>query len=245
MKDHLDGPGHLYRLLKRCGRIDQHVGTLFDLRLVIGADRSHIGGAAGVPAGARHRVGGVIAVPVRGLTRWRLFQREGAVAELGIGLPQALQVVGRELRSGDGPALSLAPGVGAHHEHTDGLFGIDPVGLALEPVVEPAQMQPINRVGGLRTKVDLASLLVPGQMDPGANNEVLPLAGDLRAALLAHPHEVLGAALHEHVIPAGEIQRRHLDFLVAGPDAPLLPVIIPGVVRDPIFVVGSDALIVL
>src|SRR5918994_1673076 len=101
---------------------------------------------------------------------------------------------GREPGVRQGPRVSPAPGVGAHHEYADRLLGIHPVGQTLEPVVEPAQMQAVDRVRRLGTKVALADLLDPREMDPRTDHEMLALAGRFGATLLAHAHEVLGSA---------------------------------------------------
>src|SRR5262249_51911655 len=87
-----------------------------------------------------------------------------------------------------------------------------------------------------------ADLLHPRQMNPGADNQFLPLARHFAAALRAHAGEVLDRTVHEHVKPAAEVEGWHLHLIVASTDRPLLPVVVPGVVLDPVEEVWRDVL---
>ena len=77
-------------------------------------------------------------------------------------------------------------------------------------------------------------------MDPRPDHQLLALAREVAAALGAHADEILDRAVHEHVVPAAEVESRHLHLVVASANRPLLPVVVPGVVLDPVVEVGRD-----
>ena len=77
-------------------------------------------------------------------------------------------------------------------------------------------------------------------MDPRPDHQLLAVACDLGAAVGPHAHEVLDRPVHEHVVPAAEVERGHLDRAVARANRPLLPIVVPGIVLDPVVEVGCD-----
>ena len=158
---------------------------------------------ADVQAG-RHGVGRVVAELVRRLGVRRLP-----------GQAPGRQVQHR-VRVAERPAGRAAPGVAARLEDPYPVHVAQARVLALEPVVEPAQVLGVHVVRRVRAEVHTAAFGVglPGlDVAPGADEQVLRIAGRrLRGHVLVVMERAEQVLL---VVPPGHVQARHVDLAVA------------------------------
>jgi hypothetical protein len=170
----LDGPRHLHVLLQRRGVVHQDVSPLLDGSLVL-RPRGWTGGLE-TSSEARHRVLRVIPVPIGGSTAVGLASGLGQLPSTvdGVRVPLAAEIHLFVAGPRNGPVARGAPLVGAHDEHPDVRVGVDAVVDAFEPVVEPTQLQVVDRVRRLCPEVDGADLPVPVEVVPGPDDKFRP-----------------------------------------------------------------------
>src|SRR5215471_3982092 len=116
-------------------------------------------------APAWHRISRVVPIAIRSFIGGGLPRAQRAVTEHGVRRATRVQIVFGEPRVRDRPVSGLAPAIGAHNEHTNSWLALDAVVLALQPVIEPGNLQALDRVRGLRPEIQLAYFLLPRQMD--------------------------------------------------------------------------------
>ena len=86
---------------------------------------------------------------VRGFAAWSR-RAQAAVTVQAVRVAGAVQIVRRVLRPSQWPFVLIPPYILAHNENTHRRFFQQAVRFAFEPVVKPAQVQPVQARGQLR-----------------------------------------------------------------------------------------------
>ena len=136
-----DRPRNLQALFERWRRVDQHVVPHLEFPLVTAA-RKKVGMRCTPigPAQRRHRCVGVIDETIGGFVDWRLGTQPSA-PHAAVRCAFAVQVVLGELGAGERPFVLAPPLAAAHYVDSEFRQLGDPVSLALQPVIEPAEIK--------------------------------------------------------------------------------------------------------
>lgn len=199
----LDRTGHLDVVGQRFRCVHQHVGTRLKGLAILRAPDVRMRGH--LTAERRHGIGRIVHEPVRRLITRRRGRRQSPVAARGVRFPAAVQVVLGELRAGQRPFLLVAPPPRSHDVDADRRLAVDAILDALQPIVVPAQVRLVGRVGGA--------------MDPATDADFRPFPHRRRATLLAEPREVAPILVDQVVVPAGSEVGRRTDQVVLVLDA--------------------------
>ena len=160
-----------------------------------------------------HRVAGVVIVPVAARLS-RTSSHKPPVSRGRVCAAVGDHVKRRGLRPGYRPRRRCAPPVLPYHEIPDGRRPHHSVGLAFKPVIEPSDHHRVEVDGRRLPEVHFAD--PPGTLrsvGPGPYDQPLRLSGGRRAAVRQHAREVIDRQ-HQPVVPARDVQDRHVDFPV-------------------------------
>ena len=141
---------------------------------------------------------------------------KGAVAVLGIRLAATVQVILGLLCPGQGPFLLVPPSIVPHNEYPHGGFFDDPILAAVQPVVEPAQVDSVyvdgHRVGHYPKVMAAGHAGAAGRVLPGADDQSLATTRGLVSAGFLHAKVVSYRATQEDVVPTTHVQCRDIDL---------------------------------
>src|SRR5688500_15813418 len=108
------------------------------------------------------------------------------------------------LNTGWWPVGIVPPLLGAHHEEGNG--GVPHAGLlALEELVEPAQLQVVDNPRPAAFAGEAGRR--PGHMGPGSDNQLLARARGVGPRAGSHAEEILDRTGEEDVVPTCYVQR--------------------------------------
>src|ERR1700683_2741322 len=82
-----------------------------------------------------------------------------------------------------------------------------------QPVIEPAQENRIGIQQCFRAEISGAGSISPRNVLPWAGDQVLMFARNPVSGVVAQSDETFDAALHKHVKPARNMQRRNLNAI--------------------------------
>src|SRR5215813_9972938 len=237
-----DRTSHLNVLAQRWAGVDQHVWPRLDLPLVEHAGRT--ADRQQTATTGRYGVARVVSKAVR-LFALRRLGGQRPVAGERVSLTLTMQVVTRPLRTGQWPLPLVTPRIVAHYEEVNRRFvheaGVDP----FQPLVKPAPLDRSEVDACLGAEIhlpDLRRLRGEGAMVPWANDQLLAAPHCGRGSMLPHAQVIGETAPQEDVIPAGDVQRRSVDFVVVGGKVDALPVRISLGVVEPVGEPGGEPL---
>jgi hypothetical protein len=193
-------------------------------------------------ANAHHWQARIVGEHVRQFIVWSLLTQP-TIAVQGIspspGMEEELGSLGLFRR----PLILKAPGIVTHNEQSNGRLLIQLIAFAPQMLIQPQDLQCVNAATGIVTKIKAAHVLVPRHVIPRPNHQFLIAPGVLTARLHLQAGEVLDGPFQENVIPTGNVQRRQRDLVILAPYRPLFPVVVVGVVLEPVVIVRGQSLL--
>src|SRR5438105_1532585 len=204
----VDGTRHLRVALQRSGGVCQDVGSSLDAALV---ERPglELRGHQQSTAMRGDRVGRIVGIAVWLLGAGRLLAQATVGAQIEL----------RRRGASQWPLLLVAPDVGAHHEQSDGWLRQNARVDALEPVIEPAQLQAIQ----IGLKIDEARLRGEAEVQVADRTAIVGVrpGSDQQLAwstLLTHGIKVGDRVRQEDVVPTTDVEARDLNPVVLASD---------------------------
>src|ERR1700730_557483 len=186
VQHHLDRPCDLQLLAERSRRIDQHVVAILDAALVARAgDRRRA--ATVIPARAGYGILRVITIPVRCGILGRRVPGKATVAVAGVGVTGAGQIHLAILCASQGKLVLLPPAFLPHDEQRHGRLRSDAVGGALQPIVEPRQLEDFAFQVRSGSEIQVAGLLRDTVL-PRTDDHVALLSSRRRLPALAETY---------------------------------------------------------
>ena len=86
------------------------------------------------------------------------------IAEPRVRLAERAQVVFSETSTRNGPVSRFTPTVDTHYEDTHCRVAISAIVLAFKQVVEPGELQPVDRIDSFESEIYVTDLRLPGEV---------------------------------------------------------------------------------
>src|SRR3984893_4239964 len=133
------------------------------------------------------------------------------------------------------------PSILSQHKAADARLAVKLAGI-FQPMVEPAQKDRVGIEQRLGTEIGGADTISPGDVLPRSGNQVLMLACKRASGVVAQRQKGVDAPVEKNVVPAADMEGRHLNAVKPLADVERCPIFARLIVIEPIEHVPGYAL---